>query len=58
MFKYEQWRALKEESHTNIQGDVEIFKHQICSIQTERYFGDIKKFEGKAAEKQDTKRRF
>ena len=38
----EQWEALKEESHANIQSDRGILKRQIRSIQTEGHFGDIK----------------
>ncbi|MBD5134660.1 MAG: IS1182 family transposase [Lachnospiraceae bacterium] len=41
----EQWEALKEESHTNIQSDKGILKRQIRSIQTEGHFGDIKENE-------------
>ena len=38
----EQWEALKEESHTNIQSEKGILNRQIRSIQTEGHFGDIK----------------
>ena len=38
----EQWEALKEESHANIQSEKGILKRQIRSIQTEGHFGDIK----------------
>ena len=41
----EQWEALKEESHANIQSDKGILKRQIRSIQTEGHFGDIKENE-------------
>jgi hypothetical protein len=33
---------LKEESHANIQSEKGILNRQICSIQTEGHFGDIK----------------
>ena len=38
----EQWEALKEESHANIQSEKGILNRQIRSIQTEGHFGDIK----------------
>ncbi|MFR7846262.1 MAG: transposase [Coprococcus phoceensis] len=38
----EQWEALKEESHGNIQSEKGILNRQIRSIQTEGHFGDIK----------------
>ncbi|MCM1233648.1 MAG: transposase [Ruminococcus flavefaciens] len=38
----EQWELLKEKSHENIQSEKEILKRQICFIQTEGDFGDIK----------------
>ena len=38
----EQWEALKEESHKNIQSEKGILNRQIRSIQTEGHFGDIK----------------
>ena len=38
----EQWEALKEESHKNIQSEKGSLNRQIRSIQTEGYFGDIK----------------
>lgn len=41
----EQWEALKEESHANIQSEKGILKRQIRSIQTEGHFGDIKENE-------------
>ena len=58
----EQWEALKEESHANIQSEKGILNRQIRSIQTEGHFGDInkyhrflheeiKKFEGNTKEK-------
>lgn len=41
----EQWEALKEESHANIQSEKGILKRQTRSIQTEGHFGDIKENE-------------
>ena len=41
----EQWEALKEESHANIQSEKGILNRQIRSIQTEGHFGDIKENE-------------
>ena len=41
----EQWEALKEESHANIQSERGILKRQTRSIQTEGHFGDIKENE-------------
>ncbi len=38
----EQRETLKEESHANIQSEKGILNRQICSIQTEGHFGDIK----------------
>lgn len=38
----EQWEALKEESHANVQSEKGILNRQIRSIQTEGHFGDIK----------------
>lgn len=38
----EQWEALKEESHANIQSEKGILNRQIRFIQTEGHFGDIK----------------
>lgn len=38
----EQWEALKEESHGNIQSEKGILNRQIRSIQIEGHFGDIK----------------
>lgn len=38
----EQWEALKEESHANIQSEKGVLNRQIRSIQTEGHFGDIK----------------
>ncbi len=38
----EQWEALKEEAHANIQSEQGILNRQIRSIQTEGHFGDIK----------------
>jgi len=38
----ENWEALKEESHTNIQSEKGILNRQIRSIQTEGHFGDLK----------------
>ena len=42
----EQWEALKEESHANIQSEKGILNRQIRSIQTEGHFGDIKENDG------------
>lgn len=42
----EQWEALKEESHANIQSGKGILNRQIRSIQTEGHFGDIKENDG------------
>ena len=42
----EQWEALKEESHANIQSEKGILNRQILSIQTEGHFGDIKENDG------------
>lgn len=41
----EQWEELKEDSHANIQSEKGILKRQICFIQTEGHFGDIKENE-------------
>ena len=41
----EQWEALKEESHANIQSEEGILKRKTRSIQTEGHFGDIKENE-------------
>lgn len=41
----EQWEALAEESHANIQSDRGILNRQTRSIQTEGHFGDIKENE-------------
>jgi len=41
----EQWEALKEESHANIESEKGILNRMIRSIQTEGHFGDIKENE-------------
>ena len=38
----ERWEELKEKSHKNIQSEKGILNCQICSIQTEGHFGDMK----------------
>lgn len=42
----EQWEALKEEAHANIQSEKGIWNRQIRSIQTEGHFGNIKENDG------------
>lgn len=59
----EQWAALKEETHANIQSNKGISNRQVPSIQIEDPFGDIKenkhlrRFHCRTSEKMNKKKR-